>query len=88
MGLVLGTFVASGAMHNVPFYACGPTVDPVTGVVLSRTGMPGLAPIWFFLAQSIGLAIERGYKAVTGRNVNGWVGRVWVWLCEKMNVGR
>lgn len=80
VGLVFGTFLASGVVHNYAMYPCGPTVDPATGVVLNSTGTPGAPTILFFVAQGGGIALERVYKAVTGRYVGGSFGCVWTWV--------
>src|ERR1700712_3871734 len=41
--------------------------------------MPGWACIGFFMAQSVGMMVERVFRAVTGRRVGGWMGTIWVW---------
>ena len=44
---------------------------------------PELAPsliTLFFSSQLLGVALELGWKKVTGRRVEGWWGFVWVWV--------
>lgn len=66
--LVFGIFLASALLHNYDYYAT------------SSGRTPGLPCISFFLAQPVGLALERQWKHRTGRNVDGWTGRLWVAL--------
>ncbi|KAF8312205.1 hypothetical protein DL93DRAFT_2098346 [Clavulina sp. PMI_390] len=80
VGLFVGVFFASGLSHTLPPYACGPVVDPVSGRVISETGMPGWHTMFFFLAQAIGILIERIYRMATGKYVDGVFGRVWTWV--------
>ncbi|KAG8876339.1 hypothetical protein FRB97_004278 [Tulasnella sp. 331] len=64
LGMVLGTFFASGLLHSWAFYGSGGHMDP--------------AVMWSFTAQALGLICERAYYKITGKRVNGWVGRVCV----------
>jgi hypothetical protein len=76
-GLVLGAFTASGLFHMCAMYAMGQGIEwKVVG---------------FFAAQAIAMALERVWKATTGRRVGGWWGRAWAyawviiggqWCCE------
>lgn len=77
-GLVLGTFTASGLFHMLAMYAMG------RGVEWKVVG--------FFSAQAFALALERAWRAITGRRVDGWWGRAWTyawvviggqWCCER-----
>ncbi|KAF8312207.1 hypothetical protein DL93DRAFT_2082308 [Clavulina sp. PMI_390] len=81
VGLIVGVFFISGVCHTVPQYACGPIID-ASGRLVSANGMPGWSSINFFLAQALGVIIERVYRLATGKYVNGIFGRVWtlVWV--------
>lgn len=63
---VVGTFFASGLFHEVSMSAMGRGWDN--------------APIIFFAIQAPILFLERGWRAVTGRRVGGWPGRLWVYF--------
>ena len=65
-GFLFGTFLASALVHNVGFYATGTT--------------PGWPCILFFTGQSVGLCLERAWRAATGKRVGGLVGWLWVVL--------
>lgn len=67
LGLVLGTFTASGLFHMCAMYAMG------RGIEWKVVG--------FFSAQAVALTSERVWKAVTGRRVDGWWGRAWAYAC-------
>jgi len=67
LGLVFGTFLASGLFHNWAMYAMGMGTD--VRVVL------------FFVGQAVGIGCERLWRRLTGRRVSGWAGTAWVWLC-------
>ncbi|KAI6046699.1 hypothetical protein EDC04DRAFT_3102774 [Pisolithus marmoratus] len=69
VGYVLGTFLASGVLHNV-------VVAMLNGCVEWW---------WMLLSfgmMAIGVIIEHAFAQMTGRRVGGWIGRVWmvVWL--------
>jgi hypothetical protein len=66
VGLVFGTFVASGLFHEIPLYANGRTWD--------------WSMLQFFIAHAFFVLLERTWKKVTGRPVRGWLGRLWVFL--------
>lgn len=66
VGLVMGTFMASGLLHAVAVYAMGGPVDHRATV--------------YFSVQGVALLIERGWKVTTGRRVGGWYGRLWAYL--------
>ncbi|KAG8747186.1 hypothetical protein FRC12_014126 [Ceratobasidium sp. 428] len=76
-GLVFGAFTASGLFHMFAMYAMGRGVE--------------WRVVGFFSAQAVALALERLWKATTGRRVDGWWGRIWAyawviiggqWCCE------
>ncbi|KAG9126539.1 hypothetical protein FRC07_003080 [Ceratobasidium sp. 392] len=64
-GLVLGAFTASGLFHMFAMYAMGRGIE--------------WRVVTFFSAQAVGLALERVWKATTGRRVDGWWGRIWAY---------
>ncbi|KAH9969520.1 membrane bound O-acyl transferase family-domain-containing protein [Russula dissimulans] len=66
VGLVLGTFLASGLYHECGILAMGREWD-------SRVPL-------FFLLQGGSVIGERIWKKVTGRRVDGVLGRVWVYF--------
>jgi len=66
VGQLLGTFLASGLFHELGMYmVCRGLDHRVT---------------FFFTIQGVGVLLERVYKRVTGRRVEGWFGRVWLWI--------
>lgn len=67
IGLLVGSFTASGLIHHFAMYPIGPGK------------MPGWPCIGFFMAQSLGMICERIYRAATGRRVGGWIGTMWTW---------
>jgi hypothetical protein len=66
VGLVLGTFLASGLFHECTILAMGREWD-------SRVPL-------FFLVQGGSVIGERVWKKVTGRRVDGLLGRLWVYF--------
>ncbi|KAN0123336.1 hypothetical protein V8E52_002668 [Russula decolorans] len=66
VGLVLGTFLASGLFHECTILAMGCKWD-------SRVPL-------FFLLQGGSVIGERVWKKVTGRRVDGLLGRLWVYF--------
>ncbi|KAH9901230.1 hypothetical protein C8Q73DRAFT_235552 [Cubamyces lactineus] len=64
LGLLLGTFLASGLFHEIGLYLGGAPIDPKVLI--------------FFLAQAVGILAEKFYKSFTGKRVGGWIGFVWV----------
>ena len=66
VGLVLGTFLASGLFHECTILAMG-------------GGWDSRVPL-FFLLQGGSVLGERIWKRVTGRRVDGFLGRLWVYF--------
>lgn len=66
LGMLLGTFVASGLFHECAMYAMNRGFDFI--------------PVAFFASQGPMLICERVWRKVTRRRVGGWVGRLWVYL--------
>ncbi|KAI0269738.1 membrane bound O-acyl transferase family-domain-containing protein [Gloeopeniophorella convolvens] len=66
IGLVLGTFLASGLFHECTIYAMGRDWD-------------WRVPV-FFLVQGGSLIGERIWRKTTGRRVGGFLGRLWVYF--------
>lgn len=66
LGLVFGAFTASGLFHMLAMYAMGRGIE--------------WRVVGFFSAQAVALAVERTWKAITGRRVDGWWGRAWAYL--------
>ncbi|KAH9997972.1 membrane bound O-acyl transferase family-domain-containing protein [Russula vinacea] len=66
VGLVLGTFLASGLFHECTILAMGREWD-------SRVPL-------FFLMQGGSVIGERVWKKITGRRVDGLLGRLWVYF--------
>lgn len=66
VGLVLGTFLASGLFHECAALAMGARWD--NGVVA------------FFALQGVLVLLEHGWRVATGRKVGGWPGRVWTYF--------
>lgn len=64
--VVFGTFVASGLWHECTMYTMGKGFSWV--------------PILFFVAQTGLLVGERVWRKLTGRNVGGIWGRLWVYF--------
>ncbi|KAJ3482612.1 hypothetical protein NLI96_g6871 [Meripilus lineatus] len=63
-GFVLGTFLASGLFHEGGTYLVGRGIDH--NVTL------------YFVLQGVGLLLERYWRYITGRRVEGAFGRMWV----------
>ncbi|KAF8316122.1 hypothetical protein DL93DRAFT_2078375 [Clavulina sp. PMI_390] len=66
--IAIGTCVASAMIHYWDFYA------------LSHGTMPGYLTVAFFIAQGVGLTLERELKRVTGKVVGGFRGWLWVFF--------
>ncbi|KZO96956.1 hypothetical protein CALVIDRAFT_498241 [Calocera viscosa TUFC12733] len=66
VGVVVGTFLASGAYHTLSLFA--------TGVPL------GWGSMIYFSMQGVGLGLERIFRHVTGKRIHGFGGWVWVFL--------
>ena len=60
LGMLFGTFLASGLFHEIGLYLAGEAIDPWV--------------ILFFLAQPVGILVEKLYKRHTGRRVGGLLG--------------
>lgn len=67
LGMVVGTFVASGMYHECSAYALGRGFE---------WGVP-----FFFALQAPLLIGERIWRKVTGKRVGGWKGMLWVYFC-------
>jgi hypothetical protein len=66
VGLVLGTFLASGLFHECSMYAMG-------------RGWDSRVPV-FFVLQGCSVIGERIWRKVTGRRVDGLLGTLWVYF--------
>jgi hypothetical protein len=68
-GGILGAFIISGILHDLGCWGMGRGTD-----IRSISG--------FFLMNGIGIILERVYKSVTGKRVEGVVGHIWTctWL--------
>ena len=66
VGMLFGTFLASGLFHELGFNLGGAPFDwKVTA---------------YFAAQPFGILAEKAYRAYTGRRVSGWLGWCWAAL--------
>ncbi|CDO70746.1 hypothetical protein BN946_scf184798.g61 [Trametes cinnabarina] len=63
VGMLFGTFIASGLFHEVGLYLGGAPFD-------ARV-------LFFFVSQAFGILAEKLFKSVTGRSVGGWGGMLW-----------
>ncbi|KAF8316130.1 hypothetical protein DL93DRAFT_794859 [Clavulina sp. PMI_390] len=66
--LAIGTCLVSGLVHNGDYYA------------QRDSRMPGVSTIAFFATQGVAMALEREWKRMTGRQVNGIWGWLWVFI--------
>jgi len=66
VGMVFGTFLASGMFHEFSTYTMGKGLDP--SITL------------FFLWQALGVVGERTWWKATGYRVRGWFGLAWVYF--------
>lgn len=66
IGMLLGTFIASGLYHESTMYAMGRGLDHTVTL--------------FFAMQGPILIVERLWRKVTGRRVGGWIGRAWTYF--------
>jgi hypothetical protein len=66
VGLVLGTFIASGLFHGLSIYGMG------------EGGVDHAATV-YFTNQGLLLLAERGWRKVTGKRVEGWWGTIWTY---------
>ncbi|KAI6041403.1 hypothetical protein EDC04DRAFT_2893159 [Pisolithus marmoratus] len=67
IGVVFGTFIASGLHHELAVYAHGRGFNP--------------QGILFFVGQALLLILEKLWRRFTGRRVQGIYGRLWVYFC-------
>lgn len=66
IGMVLGTFLASGMYHECAAIAMGREWDNTVVI--------------FFASQGIFVLLERVWRRVTGKRVAGWPGLLWVYF--------
>lgn len=66
LGMLFGTFLASGLFHELAMLSMGRGSDHTVTV--------------FFLLQGVILVLERLWRKTTGRRVRGFWGRVWVYF--------
>lgn len=66
LGMLFGTFMASGLYHEIPAYALG-------------RGLDWRVPA-FFLPQAFLVLAERLWGSITGKKVEGWWGRMWAYF--------
>lgn len=66
IGMLFGTFLASGLFHECAMYSMGRGYDHSATL--------------FFAAQGPILVLERVWRRVTGRKVGGWLGRLEVYF--------
>ena len=67
MGMLFGTFFASGMYHEYSAYMLG-----------KGFGWP---PVLFFMIQPLLLFLEKMWHRTTGKRVGGIFGRLWVYFC-------
>lgn len=72
MGLIVGTFLASGLFHEVAVYLVNRGVDYWI--------------VFFFFIQVVGFVMERLFRKITGRRVGGPLGWLWV-FCFLIGTG-
>ncbi|RPD65979.1 hypothetical protein L227DRAFT_597347 [Lentinus tigrinus ALCF2SS1-6] len=63
VGVVFGTFLASGLFHELGLMAAGKAFDHKV--------------VAFFLLQAVGICLEKTYYSLTGRRVGGVAGAAW-----------
>ncbi|KAI0637125.1 hypothetical protein C8Q77DRAFT_548612 [Trametes polyzona] len=63
VGMLFGTFLASGLFHELGFHLGGAPFD--------------IKVLIFFVAQAVGILAEKTYRTITGRRVGGWMGTLW-----------
>lgn len=66
IGMLFGTFIASGLFHEIPAYAMG-------------KGLDWRVPAFFSLQAFLVLG-ERLWQWATGKKVGGWWGRIWTYF--------
>ena len=64
--MVIGTFIASGAFHELSSVPMGGGFD--------------WRVMFFFALQGVFVILERVWRIVTGRRVGGWPGLLWVYI--------
>lgn len=67
---VIGAFLVSGVLHNVGMRGMG------RGDALYIVG--------YFAMQGVGVALEKLWKRLTGRQVDGPLGCLWVWVWQSL----
>ncbi|KAI6139050.1 hypothetical protein BKA82DRAFT_143647 [Pisolithus tinctorius] len=69
MGYVLGSFLASGVVHNIV-------------VVMLNQNVEWWCMLLAFGMMAVGVLLEHMFTRMTGKEVGGWIGRVWsmAWL--------
>jgi len=65
VGMVLGTFLASGLMHEGGTYLLGKGLDHRVTI--------------FFILQGVGILLEKSFTSITGKRVGGFFGRIWAY---------
>lgn len=65
VGLVLGTFLASGLVHEGGSYLLGKGLDHRVTI--------------FFALQGVGILVEKAFTKTTGKRVGGFFGRLWAY---------
>ncbi|KAL1947968.1 hypothetical protein VTO73DRAFT_13692 [Trametes versicolor] len=63
VGMLFGTFLASGLYHEVSLCMGGAPFD--------------MRVLVFFVAQAFGILVEKVFRRITGKRVGGWTG--WLW---------
>jgi hypothetical protein len=66
IGMVVGTFAASGMYHELSSAAMGRGFD--------------VRVLAFFMLQGFLVILERVWRRVTGHRVRGWGGTIWVYF--------
>ncbi|KIM29930.1 hypothetical protein M408DRAFT_328389 [Serendipita vermifera MAFF 305830] len=73
IGLVLGTFTASGLFHGLSIYGMG------------EGGVDHTATL-YFASQGVLLLAERVWRIVTGKRVQGVLGRIWTYAAVLIGI--
>jgi len=77
LGQLVGTlavFTLSGLMHD---YGIGAGVGPPTGGKLPPRPWRTFESTAWFLAQGVVIILERAFTRITGRRIDGPIGRIW-----------
>ncbi|KAH9473365.1 hypothetical protein Pst134EA_000438 [Puccinia striiformis f. sp. tritici] len=66
---IMSAFTISGVIHEIGLWTASP-LDLQFNTTI------------FFLSQGVGVCLENGFKNISGRKVNGLIGRIWllIWL--------